>query len=91
MEALNFKPLEHLFQFVETRLSDGTYLRDDEEALIEYSVQKPEPENGIAGQINVEAVIPFFGEGNLSDFDILDLLAPETIDAIKTEIIEDLV
>ena len=90
MEALNQKNKEHYFQFVETRLKDETYLQDDEEAVVEYSVQKAEPRNNIPAAINIEAVIPVLGDGNLSDNDIFSLLYPETLDRIKSEIIEEL-
>ncbi len=84
------KPLEHFFQFVETRLKDETYIFDDTEAMIEYSIQPAEPENGIEADIKIEAVIPVIGEGNLSEEDLLLLLNDETIDQIKSEIISEL-
>ena len=91
MEALNNKNKEHFFQFVETRLKDETYIFDDTEAVVEYSIHRAEPENDIQPEINIEAVIPVDGEGNLSDEDLLSLLYPEAIDRIRTEIIEELV
>jgi hypothetical protein len=91
MEALNLKNPTIFFQFVETRLKDETYIFDDTEALVEYTIQRAEPEHNIPAEINIEAVIPVIDEGNLSDEDLLLLLYPEAIDRIKTEIIEELV
>jgi hypothetical protein len=78
------------YQFVETRLKDETYLLDDEEALVQYQVKKAEPKVNLPGSVEIEAVILVGPDGNLTDEDVFALLEKEDIEAIETEILEDL-
>ena len=100
MNYQNQKPSELLFQFVETRLKDETYIFDDEEALIEYEVllfrkaktdrfgapTEPEEEAGIY----IDAVILIGADGQPTDEDILPILPEETLQDIRNEIASNL-